>query len=74
MLAFRYIEGTTMRLAAYVLCFCGLSAGLQATEWYQPEAGKPHGDFVLPRIDSREAVNLSQFRGKKVLLIQFASW
>jgi hypothetical protein len=28
----------------------------------------------LPRIDGREAVRLSDFRGKKVLLIHFAAW
>ena len=41
---------------------------------YRPEVGKPHPDFVLPRIGSREPISLSQFRGKKVLLIHFASW
>lgn len=41
---------------------------------YAPRVGQPHADFVLPRIDNRAAVRLSQFRGQKVLLIQFASW
>jgi hypothetical protein len=41
---------------------------------YQPQVDAPHPDFVLPRIDNREAVSLAQFRGKKVLLIHFASW
>lgn len=41
---------------------------------YSPEVGAPHPDFVLPRIDNREAVSLAQFRGRKVLLIHFASW
>ena len=41
---------------------------------YAPEVGKPHVDFVLPRIDDRRPWSLSQLRGKKVLLIQFASW
>lgn len=36
--------------------------------------GEPHPDFLLPRIDDRKAVSLSDFRGKKVLLIHFASW
>lgn len=39
-----------------------------------PKPGEPHPDFVLPRIDDRAPVKLSSFRGKKVLLIQFASW
>ena len=41
---------------------------------YRPTVGQPHADFLLPRIDNREPVSLSQFRGKKVLLIHFASW
>jgi hypothetical protein len=41
---------------------------------YRPQIGEPHNDFVLPRIDTREPIALSEFRGKKVLLIHFASW
>ncbi len=41
---------------------------------YEPAAGKPHRNFTLPRIDNAEAVTLTQLRGKKVLLIHFASW
>ena len=45
-----------------------------ASDYYNPQVGEPHADFVLPRIDNRKPVWLSQYRGKKVLLIQFASW
>ncbi len=41
---------------------------------YKPVVGQPHADFVLPRIDDRKPVSLSQYRGKKVLLLHFASW
>ena len=41
---------------------------------YEVAAGRAHGDFTLPRIDDGDAVSLSQFRGKKVLLSHFASW
>ena len=41
---------------------------------YQPVVGQPHPQVKLPRIDTRDAVSLSDFRGKKVLLIHFASW
>ena len=30
--------------------------------------------LVLPTIDGKATVNLADLRGKKVLLIQFASW
>ena len=38
------------------------------------QVGRMHPDFLLPTIDGKEYGNLSQFRGKKVLLINFASW
>jgi peroxiredoxin len=45
------------------------------SEPYGPKVGQRHPDFTLPRIDTnREPVSLSDWRGKKVLLIQFASW
>lgn len=49
-------------------------ANLTAAPAYPPQVGTIHPDFILPKIDSREPVSLSQFRGKKVLLINFASW
>ncbi|MHC4537121.1 MAG: hypothetical protein ACYS6K_24500 [Planctomycetota bacterium] len=41
---------------------------------YSPRVGQVHPDFILPDIADREPVSLSQFRGRKVLLIHFASW
>lgn len=36
--------------------------------------GSAHPDFILPSIDSGDSIQLSKFRGKKVLLLHFASW
>jgi hypothetical protein len=36
--------------------------------------GEPLPGLVLPTIDGRGTVDLADLRGKKVLLIQFASW
>ena len=41
---------------------------------YSPRVGQPHPNFVLPSITAARPVTLSQFRGRKVLLIHFASW
>jgi peroxiredoxin len=41
---------------------------------YSPRVGQRHPDFTLPSIVDREPVSLSQFRGRKVLLIHLASW
>jgi len=52
-----------------------LAAGVPASaQDYAPRVGQPHPDFVLPEITSGQPVALSRFRGKKVLLIHFASW
>ena len=48
-------------------------AGAQA-ESYSPRVGQPHPDFVLPSITDGRSVALSQFRGRKVLLIHLACW
>ena len=54
---------------------CGCLCSVAATHAsYSPRVGEPHPDFTLPNIVDRTPVSLSQFRGKKVLLIHFASW
>ena len=39
-----------------------------------PAVGRPYGALVLPDIRTGRPVELASFRGKKVLLIEFASW
>jgi hypothetical protein len=41
---------------------------------YKPVVGNPHVDFILPSIDGKSSIQLSDYRGKKVLLLHFASW
>ena len=36
--------------------------------------GQPLPDLELPTIDGKRTINLADLGGKKVLLIQFASW
>ena len=45
-----------------------------AAETYSPRVGERHLNFTLPAIDDGRPLSLEQFRGRKVLLIQFASW
>ncbi len=54
-------------------CICLLASVSYAGD-YSPRVGQPHPDFTLPSIVDGEPVSLSQFRGRKVLLINFASW
>jgi|GEM_PF-1665313 hypothetical protein len=48
---------------------------LQTLEFdYQPVPGQAHFDFALPDVNTGEIRRLSDFKGKKVILIHFASW
>ncbi len=57
-------------VSALVLCSAGTSFGND----YPPQVGNTHPDFTLPSIEDGAAVSLAQYRGRKLLLIQFASW
>ena len=66
-----------MRKLALTLASCGMILGSTfraSAASYAPKVGEKHPDFTLPRINDGAPVSLSNFRGKKVLLIQFASW
>ena len=41
------------------------------TSW---QVGQPLPHVHLPTIDGKEEIDLSSFRGKKLLLVEFASW
>lgn len=62
---------TTLATAAILSV---LAAGDAGAAGYAPAVGARHPDFALPNIADGKPVSLSDFRGKKVLLIQFASW
>jgi hypothetical protein len=57
-----------------VVGFACLFAARAAAAGYSPRVGRPHPDFTLPSIVDGQPISLSQFRGKKVLLVHFASW
>jgi peroxiredoxin len=66
-----------MRDLALTLAACGIllgSTSCASAASYAPKVGERHPDFTLPTIGDRTPVSLSNFRGKKVLLIQFSSW
>ena len=64
-----------IRLQSIAVCLLVAIAGVaNAQDRYQPKVGELHPEIVLPNIENQESVALSSFRGKKVLLIHFASW
>ena len=69
-------KGWIMRAIPLILVIPVLLAAttLAHADPYAPKVGQRHADFTLQDISSGKPVSLSDFRGKKVLLIQFASW
>jgi hypothetical protein len=66
-----------MQKLVFAFATCGMLLGSPSRASaapYAPKVGQRHPDFTLPTIGDRAPVSLSDFRGKKVLLIQFASW
>ena len=67
----------TLRLAA-LLSLCTLAALASPVPASAAEGkvtvGQPLPDRRLPTVERDRTLALSQFRGKKVLLIEFASW
>ncbi len=54
-----------------VLCCLVLGSDVAAEE---PVAGQPMPELRLPTIERDRTISLHGLRGKKVLLIEFASW
>ncbi|RMF43901.1 MAG: hypothetical protein D6753_03950 [Planctomycetota bacterium] len=50
------------------------TAAAEPRAQYAPRTEQQHPSLVLPRIDDGSPASLEQWRGKKVLLIHFASW
>ena len=66
-----------MQKLVFAFATCGMLLGSPSRASaapYAPKVGQRHPDFTLPTIGDRAPVSLSNFRGKKVLFIQFASW
>lgn len=57
----------------FIVSWIALSVGAIAFA-EAPKVGERHADFTLANIADGKPVSLADFRGKKVLLIQFASW
>ena len=51
-----------------------LSVQAQRGMRYPVPVRAKHPEFKLPNVDDGKAISLSDYRGKKVLLVHFASW
>ncbi len=71
---------TTSRIVSALLTtavtfsVCLFATTARAQRPYRLEVGQKHPDFTLPNTADGKPVSLSDYRGKKVLLIHFASW
>ncbi len=65
---------TRRYFALWICAGAALWTSAAFAEGYAPQVGRPHPEVTLPSLTDGAAVRLSQFRGRKVLLIHFASW
>ena len=49
-------------------------SGIQAQSRYPVAVGDVHPDFTLVDVETGSPVSLSDYQGRKVLMIHFASW
>lgn len=61
-------------LLAAILLATPLPADAKDKALFPPKVGKPHPPLALWNLSHDESVSITAFRGKKVLLIHFASW
>ena len=62
-------------LSMALLALCTMATASTAdTLTIGREVGQVFPQVVLPTLDGKRTLALSNFRGKKVLLIEFASW
>ena len=60
--------------SAVALAAAALVPAVDCAVGYRPQVGEPHPEFTLPDLRSGRPVSLSDYRGKRVLLLHFASW
>jgi len=66
---------TMAKAATTLLALLGWALAAPAlAQGYTAKVGEHHPAFTLPDIRTGKPVALADFRGRKVLLIQFASW
>ena len=69
----------TLRLTTPALCLFALVISIAIPNAAtaapaQTAVGEPFPDLVFPTVDGESTVRLSDHRGTRVLLIEFASW
>lgn len=62
-----------LSIGALALPITPIAAAPQATPVGR-SVGEVHPDFELPTVQRDRTIRLSDYRGQKVLLIEFASW
>lgn len=76
-------EMKNTRLSALLMSLLCMAAPALASHGFAKSSGDPGGIFVkdrlvpdleLPTIDGRSTVNLGSLEGRKVIVLQFASW
>ncbi len=65
---------TTSVLAALLLTASAMAAAAAEDLTIGRSVGQVFPHIVLPSLDGKRTIALSDYRGKKIVLIEFASW
>lgn len=68
------MRGKALPIASLWLLAAATAAVAEPGKTYPPPVGKEHPQIVLWNVEHTETISLGAFRGRKVLLIHFASW
>jgi len=63
-----------LRVALLAVALCGVVPPSVKAEELPVHVGEPFPALVLPALADGSPLSIEQFRGRKVLLHQFASW
>jgi hypothetical protein len=64
-----------MRELMFFILGATLMAANASWGWAQKiQAGEPAPDFTVPSLDGKTTYRLSDFRGRRVLIFNWASW
>lgn len=62
------------KILPFIACTMLIAANLPIRGAQKIQVGEPAPDFTVPSLDGQTTYRLSDFRGRRVLIFNWASW